>query len=173
MAKTEEYLSLDPQDKPRSFHPKTIPSFITDGGYWRDPNDWGPDGEEKMIGVGAEGSTPGTLTTFTLAELQARQRAIHAKYPMKVADLDKDIQMSFYSLAYRLMFNEPEKGIRLDCVIKTKNKKTFQIATNRTTEELQWTVNLIKETAKAMGTGIYPPNPSGWWCSLRWCGVYE
>ena len=51
--------------------------------------------------------------------------------------------------------------------------KTFQIATNRTSEELQWTVNLIKETAKAMETGIYPPNPSGWWCSPRWYGVYE
>lgn len=84
-----------------------------------------------------------------------------AKTPSQ-ADLDKDIQMSFYSLAYRLLFNEPEKGIRLDCVIKNKNKKTFQIATNRTTEELQWTVNLINETAKAMETGIYPPNPSGW-----------
>ena len=95
-----------------------------------------------------------------------------AKTPSQ-ADLDKDIQLSFYSLAYRLLFNEPEKGIRLDCVIKTKNKKTFQIATNRTTEELQWTVNLIKETAKAMETGIYPPNPSGWWCSPRFCGVWE
>ena len=33
---------LDPQDKPRSYHPKTIPSFITDGGYWIHP-----DGSEK------------------------------------------------------------------------------------------------------------------------------
>ena len=70
---------LDPQDKPRSFYPKTIPSYVTDGGYWMNP-----DGSEKMIGVGLEGSIPDTITTFTLEELQARQRAIHAKYPMKV-----------------------------------------------------------------------------------------
>jgi hypothetical protein len=73
-----EYI-LDPQDKPRSYHPKTIPSFISEGGVW--PN---PDGSEKMIGIGVEGSIPEDATTFTLAELQARQRAIHAKYPMKV-----------------------------------------------------------------------------------------
>ena len=40
-----EYI-LDPQDKPRSFHPKTIPSYVNDGGYWRNP-----DGSEKMIGM--------------------------------------------------------------------------------------------------------------------------
>ena len=68
---------LDPQDKPRSFHPKTIPSYVTNGGYFMNP-----DGE-KMIGVGLEGSIPDSVETFTLAELQARQRAIHANYPMK------------------------------------------------------------------------------------------
>jgi hypothetical protein len=73
-----EYI-LNPQDKPRSYNPKTIPSYITDGGYWMNP-----DGSEKMIGVGLEGSIPDSITTYTLAELQARQRAIHAKYPMKV-----------------------------------------------------------------------------------------
>ena len=74
-----EYI-LDPQDKPRSYHPKTIPSYITDGGYWLNP-----DGSEKMIGVGLEGSIPDSLTTFTLEELQARQLAIHTNYPMKVS----------------------------------------------------------------------------------------
>ena len=72
-----EYI-LDPQDKPRSFNPKTIPSYVTDGGHWINP-----DGSEKLIGVGLEGSIPDNIETFNLEELQARQRAIHAKYPMK------------------------------------------------------------------------------------------
>ena len=75
-----EYI-LDPQDAPRSFNPKTIPSYITDGGYWLNP-----DGSEKMIGIGLEGSVPDGATTFTLSELQARQRAIHAVHPMKKPD---------------------------------------------------------------------------------------
>jgi len=78
-----EYI-LDPQDKPRSFYPKTVPSYVTDGGYWMNP-----DGSEKMIGIGLEGSIPDTITTFTLEELQARQLAIHAKSPMRFStDID-------------------------------------------------------------------------------------
>jgi len=79
-----EYI-LDPQDKPRSYNPKTIPSHITDGGYWMNQ-----DGSEKMIGVGLEGSIPDDATTFTLAELQARQRAIHAEYPMKIEPMSDE-----------------------------------------------------------------------------------
>jgi hypothetical protein len=74
----EEYI-LDPQDKPRSYNPKTIPSFIIDGGYWRNP-----DGSEKMIAMIPDNDVPDGATTYTLAELQARQRAIHAEHPMKV-----------------------------------------------------------------------------------------
>ena len=78
-----EYI-LDPQDKPRSYYPKTLPSYVTDGGYWMNP-----DGSEKMIGIGLDGSIPDTITTFTLEELQARQRAIHAQSPMRLStDVD-------------------------------------------------------------------------------------
>ena len=79
-----EYIN-DPQDKPRSYHPKTIPSYITDAGHWMNP-----DGSEKMIGVGVEGSIPDSVGTLTLEELQARQRAIHAKYPMLKDPMDMD-----------------------------------------------------------------------------------
>ena len=71
-----EYI-LDPQDKPRSYHPQTIPSYVSDGGYFINP-----DGSEKRIGVGVEGNIPDTTETFTLGELQARQLAIHAEHPM-------------------------------------------------------------------------------------------
>ena len=57
-----------------------IPDFVTDGGYWGNPDD------HTLIGTvpdGVEYYVPDTITTYTLAELQARQRAIHAKYPMK------------------------------------------------------------------------------------------
>ena len=48
-----------------------------------------PDGSEKMIGIGLDGSIPDTITTFTLEELQARQRAIHAQSPMRLStDID-------------------------------------------------------------------------------------
>ena len=69
---------LDPQDQPESYHPKTIPTFITAGGNWRNPDNY------RMIGIQVEGSTlPDTATILNLEELQERQLAIHAKYPMK------------------------------------------------------------------------------------------
>ena len=83
---------LDPQDKPRSFHPKTVPSFITDGGYW-----FNPDGSEKMIGVGSEGDVPNTMVVYTLEELKERQLAIHAEHPMKQAppfDVDEEGELA-------------------------------------------------------------------------------
>ena len=58
-----------------------IPDFVTDGGYWGNPDD------HTLIGTvpdGVEYYVPETVTTYTLAELQARQRAIHAKYPMQI-----------------------------------------------------------------------------------------
>ena len=127
---------------------------------------------EKSFEVDVDGVQLVGIWDFVTLDGWIVDNKFFSKTPSQ-ADLDKDVQMSFYSLAYRLMFNEPEKGIRLDCVIKNKNKKSFQIATNRTTEELNWVVNLIKETAQAMETGIYPCNPSGWWCNPRFCGVYE
>jgi hypothetical protein len=67
-----------------------IPDFVTDGGYFQNPDD------HTLIGTvpsGVEYYVPDTVTTFTLAELQARQRAIHAKYPMKI-DPDRDDEMT-------------------------------------------------------------------------------
>ena len=59
-----EYI-LDPQDKPRLFVPKTVPSYVSDGGYFV------MDGSEKMIGVGVEDSIPDNITTFSLEVVSA------------------------------------------------------------------------------------------------------
>ena len=54
----------------------STPDWISDGGYWINP------ANKKMVGVGVDGSIPDNTTTFTLAELQSRQRTIHSNYPM-------------------------------------------------------------------------------------------
>ena len=56
------------------------PDWISDGGYWSNPED------QKMIGVGVEGSIPDSIETFTLAELQARQRTIQVNYPLQKSE---------------------------------------------------------------------------------------
>ena len=72
-------------------HGMKIPDFVTDGGHWVNPDD------HTLIGTvpsGVEYYIPDTVETFTLAELQARQRAIHAKYPMQVGSEPKADNMT-------------------------------------------------------------------------------
>ena len=64
------------------------PPFIENGGYWKNPDDFtfvgvAPDSNEYYI--------PDTVTKLTLAELKTRQLAIHAKYPMRDHNEDKEM----------------------------------------------------------------------------------
>jgi len=59
------------------------PDWIEDGGYFQNPDDF------SMVGWArdkAEWYTPDTVVTLNTAQLEDRQVAIHAKYPMKNED---------------------------------------------------------------------------------------
>jgi hypothetical protein len=88
-------------------------------------------------------------------------------------DFDKDLQFSIYALAYRLMTGSEEAGLRMDCVIKTKILKTEQLHTTRDISDLTWTIKLVEKVDAAINTGIFPPNPTGWCCSKKWCGYWN
>ena len=63
-----------------------IPDFVTDGGYWGNPDD------HTLIGSvpeGAEYYVPDSVIILTPAELEERQLAIHAKYPMRNLEEDR------------------------------------------------------------------------------------
>ena len=60
------------------------PDFIDDGGYWGNPDD------HTMVGIipsGVEYYVPDTIVELTTEELETRQLAIHAKYPMQNMEL--------------------------------------------------------------------------------------
>ena len=66
---------------PMNGHGMSTPSVITNGGHW-----WN---DSKMIGVEpdtAEYYVPTTVNVLTVAELKARQVAVHAVTPYKVMD---------------------------------------------------------------------------------------
>tara|TARA_R110001592_G_scaffold57651_1_gene175242 strand:- start:40 stop:348 length:309 start_codon:yes stop_codon:yes gene_type:complete len=61
----------------------SCPTFIQEGGYWANPDNY------TFIGVSPDPNEfhiPDTVTSLTLAELKTRQLAIHAKYPMRNPD---------------------------------------------------------------------------------------
>ena len=68
---------------PMNGHGMSTPTFITNGGHW-----WNDD---KMISVEPDSTeyyVPETVDVLTVADLKARQVAVHANYPYKVMDAE-------------------------------------------------------------------------------------
>ena len=69
---------------PMNGHGMSTPTFITNGGHWYN--------DDKMISVEPDTEpeyyVPETVKVFTVAELKARQVAIHAVTPYKVVDAE-------------------------------------------------------------------------------------
>ena len=66
---------------PMNGHGMSTPTFITNGGHWHNDN--------KMISVEPDTTeyyVPSTVNVLTVAELKARQVAVHAVTPYKVVD---------------------------------------------------------------------------------------
>jgi CRISPR/Cas system-associated exonuclease Cas4 (RecB family) len=94
---------------------------------------------------------------------------VFAKTPSQ-ADLDADLQLTLYALAYRLLFQEEEAALRIDAAVKTKEPKVVQLRTTRTNAECRWLLRLIEEAVDAIERGACYPNP-GWQC--RYCAFSE
>ena len=88
-------------------------------------------------------------------------------------DVDKDLQLTVYSLGYRVSKNAVEDSLRLDTVIKKKKPTAVQLVTKRTNDDCQWLLTLIEQVAKAIQSGVFYPNPNGWHCSPKFCGYWE
>ena len=66
---------------PMNGHGMSTPNFISNGGHWHN--------DDKMISVEPDSTEyyiPETVKTFTVAELKARQVAVHAVTQYKVVD---------------------------------------------------------------------------------------
>jgi len=83
------------------------------------------------------------------------------------ADADNDIQASLYLYITGLREFEWHVGVR-------KTIPEIQIVeTGRTDYQIDWWVDLVKDVAMQMNTGICPPNPMGWHCSEKFCGYWN
>jgi len=96
----------------------------------------------------------------------------YSKTPSQ-ADLDKDLQFTAYSLAYRATRDAIEPGLRMDAVIKNKKLKAVQLTTSRTNDDCRWFLGLVEQVASAIDAGNFYPNPNGWHCSHKFCGYWD
>lgn len=83
-------------------------------------------------------------------------------------DVDKSLEASASAFALErpiIFYNH--------VAIKTRIPKIQLIKTYRTQTDIDWWVDMVARIALQMKSGIAPPRPTGWWCSLRFCGYYE
>lgn len=81
-----------------------------------------------------------------------------AKRSMTEGAANTDIQLSAYSLGYRELEGKPEKGLRFDVMIRTKEPKIQQLTTTREDKDLYRFLKLLEHAGTAISTGIYYPN---------------
>jgi hypothetical protein len=87
-------------------------------------------------------------------------------------ELARDLQLSTYSLARRLMTKEVEPELDIDAVVKYARPEARMLRTARSREGLRMHLNTIGNIAKAIRADAFPRNPTGWWCSEKWCGYW-
>lgn len=52
---------------------------------------------------------------------------------------------------------------------KTRTPQTAVFTTQHTPAQLFWLFGAIRETWRSIEAGVFPPNPSSWKCSDKWC----
>lgn len=93
------------------------------------------------------------------------------------ADLPNDIQANLYQWMMREI--EPLEPWRFtwEVAVAGKTPKTQTLSIESKPKELEWFHQLAKGTVAAIGqateSGVFVPNPNGWWCSPKWCGYYD
>jgi len=66
------------------------------------------------------------------------------------ADVDKNVQLGVYALAYRLAKGRIEKGLRLDVVVKSKEPFVVMQYTQRTNQDCRWLLGVIERMVQVL-----------------------
>jgi len=92
----------------------------------------------------------------TVVDLKTAGRSLEA------GGLERHLQLSIYALAGLIQTGSVPR-LRLDMLYKTVRPRLEKLETSRTTADLAWTAQLIREVALAIQTEHFFPNPS-WRC---------
>ncbi len=76
---------------------------------------------------------------------------------------EKDVQLTAYSLAFRTLYGQEEKGVRLDVMVRNKQPKIQQLYGKRTQADIDRFSRLAGQVENAIRGGFYYPN-EGYLC---------
>jgi hypothetical protein len=85
---------------------------------------------------------------------------------------DRDLQLGTYGLLLVINGYDLPPEYRLDCVVKGRVPRYEPIITTRTLRDLEAVRYLYVQAARAIVAGVAHPNPTGWWCSPKWCDYW-
>ncbi len=87
--------------------------------------------------------------------------------------MEKNLQLSAYSLAYRALLGRPEAGLRLDYLINTKTPKVVTLEGERTEADIRRFAAIAEQISKAIQSGIFYPNQDNFLCNKNDCGYWD
>lgn len=85
-----------------------------------------------------------------------------------------ELQPLFYLAALNQAgyMQNPTMGFRHYVFVKTKTPQVQVLPSRHATCQLFWLFGAIREVWKGIEAGVFPPNPSSWKCSDRWCDYW-
>ena len=87
--------------------------------------------------------------------------------------LEKDLQLTTYSLGYRTLKGESESGLRMDFIVRTKQPKITSLsAAPRSDREIQRLLKTIAYVARAIRDQLFYPQVHNFTCNAAGCGYW-
>jgi len=87
--------------------------------------------------------------------------------------INKDGQLTMYSMAYKEKYKELPKGLRMDYLVRTKKPQYPQYPTTRTEAHIEAFKVTLVQVVRAIEAGIFYPNPHNYLCSEKSCGFWK
>lgn len=78
--------------------------------------------------------------------------------------VNDSLQLTAYSYAYRYLYQKPEKGLRIDNIVKTKNPQVKRFHTSRTEQDHIRLFHIAQAVLTGIESQVFFPCP-GWACA--------
>lgn len=89
--------------------------------------------------------------------------------------VDKEIQPLAYALPEYLLAGVVPP-FRFDVVVRPSRDgevRTQSFPVQPDQAAVEWWLDTVRRAYRLVQAGVFMPNPTGWWCSPKWCGYYD
>lgn len=103
-----------------------------------------------------------------IADVVESERIIDHKVA-KRRQYEDALRTNLQATAYSMFYN---RDLEFHYAMKNKTPEIYLSSTHR--DESDWTffMALVEKVVEVINSGIFFPNPTGWWCGEKWCGYW-